>query len=345
MDSMEINKAVAAFLMAGIAFMGAGLISDALVHPKQLKETAIKVDLPNEQTAAAAPAEAEPPVAVLLASADVGRGEAGVKSLGCVACHSFNEGGKAGVGPNLYGVVGAPHGHMEGYAYSAVLKAKEGPWTYAELNEWLKKPSAYAPGTKMSYAGISDPKKRADVIDYLHTLAKDPQPLPEAPAKQVSAPAAAAAPNSAAAPAAVATSVATAAAPPAGGSDVSALLASADVDAGKSATAKLGCVACHSFNEGGKAGLGPNLYGVVGAPHGHMEGYAYSAALKGKEGPWTYAELDKWLLKPSAYAPGTKMSFAGIGNPKVRADVIAYLRTLAASPEPLPAADAPKQPG
>ncbi len=345
MDSMEINKAVAAFLMAGIAFMGAGLISDALVHPKQLKETAIKVDLPNEQTAAAAPAEAEPPVAVLLASADVGRGEAGVKSLGCVACHSFNEGGKAGVGPNLYGVVGAPHGHMEGYAYSAVLKAKEGPWTYAELNEWLKKPSAYAPGTKMSYAGISDPKKRADVIDYLHTLTKDPQPLPEAPAKQASAPAAATAPNSAAAPAAVATSVATAAASPAGGSDVSALLASADVDAGKSATAKLGCVACHSFNEGGKAGLGPNLYGVVGAPHGHMEGYAYSAALKGKEGPWTYAELDKWLLKPSAYAPGTKMSFAGIGNPKVRADVIAYLRTLAASPEPLPAADAPKQPG
>ncbi len=344
MDSMEINKAVAAFLMAGIAFMGAGLISDALVHPKQLKETAIKVDLPSEQTAAAAPAEAEPPVAVLLASADVGRGEAGVKSLGCVACHSFNEGGKAGVGPNLYGVVGAPHGHMEGYAYSAVLKAKEGPWTYAELNEWLKKPSAYAPGTKMSYAGISDPKKRADVIDYLHTLAKDPQPLPEAPAKQASAPAAAA-PNSAAAPAAVAASATTAAPAPAGDSDVSTLLASADVDAGKSATAKLGCVACHSFNEGGKAGLGPNLYGVVGAPHGHMQGYAYSTALKGKEGPWTYAELDKWLLKPSAYAPGTKMSFAGIGSPKVRADVIAYLRTLAASPEPLPAADAPKQPG
>ncbi len=203
MDSMEINKAVAAFLMAGIAFMGAGLISDALVHPKRLKETAIKVDLPSEQTAAAAPAEAEPPVAVLLASAAPGRGEAGVKSLGCVACHSFNEGGKAGVGPNLYGVVGAPHGHMEGYAYSAALKAKEGPWTFAELNEWLKKPSAYAPGTKMSYTGISDPKKRADVIDYLHTLAKDPMPLPEAlAAKQASAPAAAApaaaAPNSAA---------------------------------------------------------------------------------------------------------------------------------------------------
>ncbi len=342
MDSMEINKAVAAFLIAGIAFMGAGLISDALVHPAAYKGTAIKIDLPNEQTAAAAPAEAEPPIAVLLASADPGRGEAGVKSAGCVACHSFNEGGKAGVGPNLYGTVGAPHGHMEGYAYSAVLKSKEGPWTYDELNEWLKKPSAYAPGTKMSYAGLADPKKRADIIDYLHTLAKEPVPFPAAPAQKAST--ASAAPAAGAAVATASPNPAPGAAP-AATPDISALLASADVDAGKSSTAKLGCVACHSFNEGGKAGIGPNLYGVVGAPHGHMEGYAYSAVLKGKQGSWTYAELNEWLLKPSAYAPGTKMSFAGIANPKVRADVIAYLRTLSANPEPLPAADTPKQPG
>ncbi len=350
MDSMEINKAVAAFLMAGIAFMGAGLISDALVHPKELKGTAIKVDLPNTQTAAAAPAEAEPPIAALLASADVGRGEAGVKSLGCVACHSFNEGGKAGVGPNLYGVVGAPHGHMEGYAYSTALKSKEGPWTYAALNEWLKKPSAYAPGTKMSYAGISDPKKRADVIDYLHSLAKDPVPLPEAPAKQANAAGAApAGPVAAAAPGAVAKSVAdtsssnpaaaaaaAAATAPTGDGDISALLASADANAGKSDTTKLGCVACHSFNEGGKAGIGPNLYNVVNGPHAHMVGYDYSAALKAKQGPWTYAELDKWLEKPSAYAPGTKMALAGVADPKQRAEIIAYLRCLSADPAPLP---------
>ena len=63
---------------------------------------------------------------------------------------------------------------------------------------------------------------------------------------------------------------------------------------------------------------------------------AYSAALKAKGGKWDYAELDKWLLKPSAYAPGTKMSFAGIADPKVRADVISYLRSLSAEPLPLP---------
>ena len=181
MDSMEVNKAVAAFLIAGIAFLGAGVLSDVLVHPKPLKATAIKIDLPEEKTAVAAgPAAppAEPPIAVLLASADVSRGEGAVKSSGCVACHSFTEGGRAGVGPNLYGIMGAPHAGKEGYAYSAALKGKEGPWSFDQMNEWLRKPSTYAPGTKMTYAGVADPAKRADIIDYLRSLAKQPLPLP-----------------------------------------------------------------------------------------------------------------------------------------------------------------------
>ncbi len=333
MDSMEVNKAVAAVLVAGVAFLGSQLLADALVKPKALHQTAIKIDLPEKggTAVAAAPAAPEQPIAVLLASADAGRGEAGVKAQGCVSCHSFNEGGKAGVGPNLYGVVGAPHGHMEGYIYSAALKGKQGPWTLDELNEWLIKPSAYAPGTKMSYAGLSDGKKRADIIDYLRTLSHDPVPLPAVPAQ-----AAAAAPQQVAAAGTAAPPPAGAAAPGAGGNDAVVLLASASPDAGKTDTAKLGCVACHSFNEGGRNGLGPNLYGVVGAEQGaHAQGYSYSAALKGKGGKWDYAELNKWLLKPSAYAPGTKMSFAGIADPKVRADVISYLRSLSADPAPL----------
>ena len=182
MDSLEVNKIVASALVAGIAFMGATFMGEALVSPERLKQTAIKIDVP-EVAAPSGPAAApEPPIAALLVSADPGRGEAQTKQQGCVACHSFNQGGKDGVGPNLYGVVGAPHGHEASYQYSTALKAKQGPWTFDELNEWLKKPSAYAPGTKMSFAGIADPKKRADVIDYLRTLAANPEPLPAAPA-------------------------------------------------------------------------------------------------------------------------------------------------------------------
>jgi cytochrome c len=320
MNSLEINKAAAAVLTAGIAFMVAGVIGDALVHPTQLKTPAIKIDIPTD--AGAAPvAAADPPVALELASADPALGETLTKQQGCVACHSFNEGGKAGIGPNLYGVVGGPHAHMVGFEYSAALKAKTGPWTYDELYEWLKKPSAYAPGTKMSYAGLADPMKRADVIDYLRTLSPNPEPLPPPPPAGTPAAAGAA---------------------PAGVVPIADRLASADPAAGQADTMKLGCIACHTFTEGGRAGLGPNLYGVVGGPHAHMPGYEYSAALKSHTGPWTFEELDKWLTKPAAYAPGTKMSFAGIPDPKERADVIDYLHTLSATPVPLPAAAAAK---
>jgi cytochrome c len=67
---------------------------------------------------------------------------------------------------------------MEGFNYSSALKAKSGPWTFDELNAWLTKPSAYAPGTKMSFPGINNDQDRANVIDYLHTLSPNPEPLP-----------------------------------------------------------------------------------------------------------------------------------------------------------------------
>ncbi len=331
MDSLELNKAAGAVLLAGIAFVGSGLLGRALVSPDVPEKPHIAIAEPQAATAAAAPAE--PPISVLLASADPKAGEALTKAQGCVACHSFNKDGKAGVGPNLYGVVGGPHGHMQGYDYSSALKSKTGPWTFAELNEWLTKPSAYAPGTKMSYAGLSDPKKRADIIDYLRTDADSPEPKPTPePGAASTAPAN---PGSAGVVGGGVQPQANA-----GGADggpIEARLAAADPKAGEADTKKVGCIACHSFTEGGKAGVGPNLYGVVGGPHAHMEGFAYSSVLKSKQGPWTFAELDEWLKKPAAYAPGTKMTFAGVADPKERADIIDYLRTLSKSPEPLPA--------
>jgi cytochrome c len=177
MDGMEINKLIAAVLVVGIVFFVAGLIGDNAIRVTAPTHTVINIAGNARPATPSAPA-AEPPIEALLTQADAKRGEADTQKLGCIACHTFNQGGHAGVGPNLYGVVGGPHAHMVGYDYSAALKAKQGPWTYDELYQWLKKPGAYAPGTKMTFAGIEDPKERADVIAYLRSLSANPEPLP-----------------------------------------------------------------------------------------------------------------------------------------------------------------------
>lgn len=325
MDSMEVNKGIAAVLVAGITFFLAGTIGANLITETKPAKTAIEIKTvePSASGGPAAPAPL-PAIGPLLAKADMSAGEAYVKKV-CTTCHTFDEGGKAIVGPNLYGILGAPHAHMQGFSYSDAIKSKKGPWTYDELNEWLHKPSEYAPGTRMAFPGIKNDQERANVIDYLHSLSHNPEPLPPATAP---APAPAPAGGGAAAPAS------SSQAQP----SIDTLLASANPATGEADTKKLGCIACHTFNDGGKPGLGPNLYGVVGGPQAHEEGFNYSPALKGKGGKWTYEELDKWLTKPQAYAPGTRMIFVGIKDPKERADVIDYLRTLSQNPEPLPAA-------
>ncbi len=329
MDSMEFNKLAGAVLVAGIAFVGLGIVSDNLVHPGRLEKSALDIkgaDAP--PTSSSAPAAAAiPPIAPLLVSATPDDGQALTKKV-CVACHNFNEGGANKVGPDLYGVVGRPQASYAGYTYSAALKGHTGKWTYAELNKWLYKPSEYAPGTKMAYAGVTNDKLRASLIDYLRTLSPSPEPLPTKTEADAEATAAA---KLAPAPGAVA---ATPAAAP-GLPPLDPLLAKADPERGQAFTKKI-CVACHNFKEGGPNMVGPNLYGVVGRPRASVASYTYSSALKGKPGTWTYAELNQWLYKPSAYAPGTKMAYAGIGNDQTRADVIDYLHTLSATPLPLP---------
>jgi cytochrome c len=114
-------------------------------------------------------------------------------------------------------------------------------------------------------------------------------------------------------------------------------LASASVEKGTGAAKK--CAACHSFEKGGPNKVGPHLWGVVDRQRAHESGFEYSAALKEKGGTWTYDELDHFLANPKTYVPGTKMAFAGIQAPQERADVIAYLRSLADTPAPLPAVE------
>ncbi len=124
----------------------------------------------------------------------------------------------------------------------------------------------------------------------------------------------------------------------AAGPSLNTLLASADVAKGEKVFAK--CMACHTVNQGGANGIGPNLYATVGeAVATGKGGFAFSDALKKVGGTWTFDALNKWLTSPRDFANGTKMSFAGLGNAEDRANLIAYLNAQGSN-LPLPAADA-----
>jgi len=113
------------------------------------------------------------------------------------------------------------------------------------------------------------------------------------------------------------------------------LLAGANVEAGKAIFMKQ-CFTCHTIDKGGPNKVGPNQWGIVGRKKASHEGFSYSSALQAKGGDWTYEDIDHMTFKPTAYVKGTKMAFAGLPKEQERADVIAYLRTMADSPKPLP---------
>ena len=114
------------------------------------------------------------------------------------------------------------------------------------------------------------------------------------------------------------------------------LLASATVDRGQT-SAKV-CATCHTFQKGGANGQGPNLYGIIGRARASVPGFVYSDAMKAKGGEWTVDDLNKFLTTPKEFVPGTKMNFPGFSKGSQRADVIAYLNSLADNPKPLPVA-------
>jgi cytochrome c len=180
---MEFNKIFAAILCAGILGMVSGIAAEMLVEPEHLAQPAYPIEgvevVAGGAGAAGGGAAALEPVEPLLASANVANGE---KIAGqCKSCHTFEKGGPNRVGPNLWGVVGNHHAHAEGFAYSAAMSGlKDKTWDFAALNEFIYKPAAAVPGTKMGFAGLKKTQDRADLLAWLDAQSDKPLPLPAA---------------------------------------------------------------------------------------------------------------------------------------------------------------------
>jgi cytochrome c len=179
MNSFELNKILGALLGTCLVLVAMRIAAGAIFTPQTSAKPGYEVAVKEEQPqAGAAPvAPAATPINTLLASASAERGAEVARQ--CQACHNFQEGQGPKIGPDLYGVVDRKIASAQGFNYSSALKSKNGTWDFSTLNTWLTKPSAFAPGTAMTFAGLSNEKQRADVIAYLDTLSANPVPLPK----------------------------------------------------------------------------------------------------------------------------------------------------------------------
>ena len=181
MDSFEINKIIAAVLLAALIIIGIGKFADYLFFVDKPEQSAYKVEgLEPAKTASQVSETVEEKVEVdikaLLAMGDLAHGEKVFKK--CSACHQIASDGKNMIGPNLWSVIGRTAGSVSDYKYSKAMIAYAKEWSFEEMNSYLIKPQAYIKGTKMAFAGLRKEKDRASVILYLNQNSDNPLPLP-----------------------------------------------------------------------------------------------------------------------------------------------------------------------
>jgi cytochrome c len=165
-------------LFAGIVALGSSIVGSEMFHSERPKTMGYPIAGVQEEGEGGA--AAEQPIEVYLAKADPAKGQQTFNK--CMACHNADKGGANQLGPNLWNVLGEPIGQGKGFAFSDALSKKGGTWNWDNLSQWLTSPRSFAPGTKMTFAGLGDPQDRANVIAFLNQHSDAPKPLPAAPA-------------------------------------------------------------------------------------------------------------------------------------------------------------------
>ena len=182
MSSFEINKILAAIILALIVVVIISKIGDIIVDTNKpdLKELAYKIDIPESDISTTSISQttlqAIEPILELLATASLENGEKIYNK--CGACHNYTKGSKSKIGPSLWNIINRPKANSEGFAYSNALVSFGGVWTYEEINNFLYKPKEYIKGTKMNFAGLKSVQDRADLVLFLRQQSDNPTPLP-----------------------------------------------------------------------------------------------------------------------------------------------------------------------
>ena len=165
-------------LFAGIVALGSSIVAGEYFKSERPEKMGYPIAGVQEEGQGAA--AAEKPIEFYLATADAAKGQQIFNK--CMACHNADKGGANQMGPNLWGILGAGIAEdRNGFAFSDALKKVGGTWNWDNLSKWLTSPKAFAPGTKMTFAGLSNPQDRADVIAFLNSHSDSPLPLPKAP--------------------------------------------------------------------------------------------------------------------------------------------------------------------
>ena len=169
MDTMEITKIVGGLCGALLILLLGKWAAETIYHVGggHGDDMAQAYTIEVVDSGAEEAVEEGPSLEELLAVADVAKGEKVFSK--CKACHKLEDGAN-GTGPHLYSVVGRAIGGIAGFNYSGVLADNGGEWTPTDLSAFLANPKGYAPGTKMSFAGLKKDTDRANLIAYLQTI-------------------------------------------------------------------------------------------------------------------------------------------------------------------------------